>query len=167
MKKFFNDYKQFISRGNIMDLAIAVIIGQAFGKIVSSFTNDIIMPFIGKLIGNINIAMLEVAVTEDLIIKYGSFLQAITDFLIISLFIFLMLRAAKRAHTRAERVKEKLEQKLKGLGAGESEAESEAQADAGAAETAETADAEAAPGRQEQLLEEIRDLLKAQASAEK
>jgi large conductance mechanosensitive channel len=86
------DFKAFIMRGNVMDLAMAVIIGGAFGKIVSSLVSDIIMPLIGLIIGGIDFTGLAFTVGGAKV-TYGNFIQNVVDFLIIALIIFLMVRA--------------------------------------------------------------------------
>ncbi len=85
------DFKKFIMRGNVMDLAVAVIIGGAFGKIVSSLVSDIIMPLIGLVIGGIDFTGLAFIVGNAKV-TYGNFIQNIVDFLIIAIVIFLMVR---------------------------------------------------------------------------
>ena len=100
MKSFFKDFKAFISKGNIVDLAVAVIIGGAFGKIVTSLVNDLIMPLISAIVGNINFADLKWVIKPadelngitEMAFRYGNFIQTFVDFLIISFFIFLILR---------------------------------------------------------------------------
>ena len=92
MKQFINDFKAFAMRGNVIDLAFAVIIGTAFGKIVSSLVEDIIMPPIGFAIGGVNFSELVVTLTEGVTIKYGVFLQSVFDFVIIALVLFITLR---------------------------------------------------------------------------
>ncbi|HXF85092.1 MAG TPA: large conductance mechanosensitive channel protein MscL [Anaerolineales bacterium] len=89
------EFKDFAMRGNVMDLAIAVIIGGAFGKIVASLVNDVLMPLIGLLLGGINFSNLSFTV-GDAVVKYGAFLQAIVDFLIIAFVIFLLVRTVNR-----------------------------------------------------------------------
>ncbi|CAM3234949.1 large-conductance mechanosensitive channel protein MscL [Streptobacillus ratti] len=92
------EFKDFIAKGNIVDLAVGVIIGGAFGKIVASLVNDIIMPFIGLILGNINFKTLQIILkpaegeTPALSINYGMFIQNIVDFLIIALVIFIVLK---------------------------------------------------------------------------
>lgn len=86
------EFKEFVMRGNVLDLAIAVIIGGAFGKIVASLVNDIIMPFIGLFMGGVNFSELTIAE----VIKWGAFVQTIIDFLIIALVIFLIIKAANK-----------------------------------------------------------------------
>jgi len=86
-----NDFKAFIMRGNVLDLAVAVIIGGAFGKIVSSLVDDIIMPLIGLIIGGIDFTGLKFTVGSAAL-SYGTFIQNIVDFLIIAFVIFLMVR---------------------------------------------------------------------------
>ncbi len=87
------EFKAFVMRGNVLDLAVAVIIGGAFGKIIGSLVNDILMPLIGLLLGGINFSdlMLTVGAAE---VKYGVFIQAIVDFLIVAFVIFLIVKAA-------------------------------------------------------------------------
>jgi len=87
-----NDFKKFIMQGNVMDLAVAVIIGAAFGKIIASLVGDIIMPLIGLLLGGIDFSNLAITV-GNAAIGYGAFIQAIVDFLIIALVIFILVRA--------------------------------------------------------------------------
>lgn len=85
------EFKEFISRGNVMDLAVGVIIGGAFGKIVSSLVNDVIMPFIGMISGGLNFSEMSYAV-GDATIAYGSFIQSVIDFFIIAICIFLIIK---------------------------------------------------------------------------
>ncbi len=87
------EFKDFIMRGNVLDLAVAVIIGGAFGKIVASFVNDILMPLIGLLLGRVNFSDLAWTVGEASV-RYGAFIQSIVDFLIIAAAIFLIVKAA-------------------------------------------------------------------------
>ena len=85
------EFKEFISKGNVVDLAVGVIIGGAFGKIVTSLVNDIIMPLIGVIIGGINFTNLSIKIGES-VIAYGSFIQNIIDFLIIAACIFAFVK---------------------------------------------------------------------------
>jgi len=93
------DFKKFVMRGNVLDLAVAVVIGSAFGKIVTSFVNDIIMPFIGILLGRVDFTSWQWVISRtnegevELAIKYGHFIQSIFDFLIIALAIYFVIRA--------------------------------------------------------------------------
>ena len=91
IKKEADEFKKFISRGSVVDMAIGVIIGGAFGKIVSSLVNDIIMPLVGVVLGGLDFSSLSIKV-GDASIKYGSFIQSVVDFLIIALCIFTMLQ---------------------------------------------------------------------------
>jgi large conductance mechanosensitive channel len=91
MKKFFNDFMAFAMKGNVMDLAIAVIIGAAFGKIVTSLVTDIITPVIGLLIGGIDIQDWKLG-----LFSVGDFLQNVIDFIIIAFVIFLFIEGIKR-----------------------------------------------------------------------
>lgn len=105
LKKFGKDFKEFISRGNVIDLAVGVIIGGTFGKIISSLVNDIIMPVIGVLIGGIDFKGLSINV-GGANISYGMFIQNIVDFLIIALFIFIFLRLINELGRKKEEVEE-------------------------------------------------------------
>ena len=89
-------FKEFAFKGNVIDLAVGVIIGGAFGKIVSSLVSDIIMPAIGVISGGINFQGLSVTVGEA-VITYGNFIQAVIDFLIIAVSIFAMVTAIQKA----------------------------------------------------------------------
>lgn len=96
-----NEFKEFINRGNVMDLAVAVIIGGAFGAIVNSLINDIIMPLIGVILGGVDFTGLSLVV-GDATILYGNFIQAIVNFLVIAFSIFLVVRAANSAKKEEE-----------------------------------------------------------------
>jgi large conductance mechanosensitive channel len=85
------EFRDFVLRGNVIDLAVAVIIGGAFGLIITSLVNDIIMPLIGVLLGGLDFSSLSVQVGEA-VIAYGKFIQAIVNFVIIALVLFLILR---------------------------------------------------------------------------
>ncbi len=101
------DFKDFISRGSVIDLAVAVIIGAAFTAIITSFVDDIIMPLIGILLGGIDFSTLSITV-GDASILYGNFIQAIINFLIIAFVVFLMIRALESA--QASRKEEAVEE---------------------------------------------------------
>ncbi len=118
------EFKEFAIKGNVVDLAVGVIIGAAFGKIVASMVEDLIMPLVGTLLGGLNFAALTVQVGQATI-KYGKFLQTCVDFLIIAWAIFMAVKLINRLKRR------------------------------------EPAAAPPMPAREEVLLEEIRDLLKA------
>lgn len=109
MKKgenFIKEFKQFISKGNVVDLAVGVIIGGAFGKIVTSLVNDILMPLIGVLIGGIDFTNLTFKV-KDAVIYYGVFIQNIIDFLIVAFCIFLFIKIINRFNKKEEEKEEK------------------------------------------------------------
>jgi large conductance mechanosensitive channel len=89
------EFKAFAMRGNVVDLAVAVIIGGAFGKIVASLVADVVMPIVGLLLGGVDFSGLSITV-GDAVIKYGAFIQAIVDFLIIAWVIFLALKALNK-----------------------------------------------------------------------
>jgi len=91
MKKFLNEFKEFISRGNVIDMAVGVVIGSAFSKIVTSLVNDIIMPLVGIVIGGLDFTSLSIKI-KDSEILYGSFIQNIVDFLIIAACIFTVIK---------------------------------------------------------------------------
>lgn len=99
------EFKAFVSKGNVLDLAIAVVMGAAFGKIVSSLVENIITPIVGILLGGVNFSALSYPVGEASI-RYGSFIQAIIDFLIISFAIFLFMKIANSLFRKKEEVKE-------------------------------------------------------------
>lgn len=90
-KKVFDDFKKFISRGNVIDMAVGVIIGTAFGKIVTSLVNDVLMPLIGGISGGVNFSGLSAQIGNS-IIKYGAFIQNIIDFLIVAICIFVFTK---------------------------------------------------------------------------
>ena len=99
------EFKAFVSKGNVLDLAIAVVMGAAFGKIVSSLVENIITPIVGILLGGVNFSALSFPVGEA-IIQYGSFIQAVIDFLIISFAIFMFMKIANSIFRKKEEVKE-------------------------------------------------------------
>ena len=125
-----SEFKEFAMRGNVMDMAVGVVMGGAFGKIVTALVEKIMMPIVGAISGGVDFAAKSVTVGEGEMaadIQYGAFIQATIDFLIIAFCIFLMVKLVNRAQTAV-------------MGADEEEAP-------------------AAPPKQEVLLEEIRDLL--------
>jgi len=129
-----SEFKTFIMRGNVVDLAVGVVIGAAFGKIVSSFVNDLLMPPLGILTGGMDFSNLQIVLKAhtdgvtgkevvDAAIKYGQFLNVVTDFVIVAGAVFLLIKLINTLHKKQD------------------------------------AAAPAAPTRQEELLTEIRDLL--------
>ena len=115
-KKFITEFRRFIARGNVVDMAVGVIIGGAFGKIVTALVNNIIMPLVSLLTGGINVsdwkwvikeAVVEngTVVTEETALAYGLFIQAIIDFLIIALCIFVMLKIILASKDKLSRKK--------------------------------------------------------------
>lgn len=115
MKKFFEDFKAFAMRGNVIDLAVAVIIGGAFGKITSSLVDDIFMPLLGVLTGGINFsglfyaldgqhyASIDAATAAGVgTLRYGVFIQNVIDFVLVALCMFLMIRAMNAMHRKKE-----------------------------------------------------------------
>lgn len=118
MKKFVTEFKEFIARGNVVDMAVAVIIGGAFGKIVTSLVNDIIMPLVGLAVGGLNVADWKWVIKEAVVaadgtvttaenaLAYGAFIQTILDFLIIALCIFIMLKLVLGAQSKFKKAEE-------------------------------------------------------------
>ncbi len=140
MKKFWSDFKKFAFKGNVIDMAVGVIIGGAFSKIVTSLVNDILMPVLGALTGGVNFSDMKYVIGDAVqadgtpaAIAYGSFIQNIIDFLIIAVCIFVMVKVVAK-------VSEKMKKEE---------------------EAAPTPAAPKGP-TQEELLAEIRDLLKEQ-----
>ncbi len=105
LKNEANAFKDFISRGNVVDMAVGVIAGGAFGKIVTSLVNDMLMPAIGVLLGGLNFSDLSFKIS-DATIAYGNFIQSIIDFLIISFCIFIMVRLFDKLKRHQEEVVE-------------------------------------------------------------
>ena len=103
ISKGASEFKTFISRGNVVDMAVGVIIGSAFGKIVTSLVNDLLMPLIGVIIGGLDFSSLSLKV-GDASIAYGNFIQTIFDFLIISLCIFIMVKFFEKFKKEEEKV---------------------------------------------------------------
>ena len=147
MKKFFEEFKAFAMRGNVIDMAVGVVIGGAFGKITNSVVNDIIMPLISMLTGGVDFSawkwVLKEAVMEgkevidpEIAVNYGSLIAVILDFIIIAFAVFCMVKAINKMHDK--------------LSKPEPEAEPEPEEDP-------------EPTKEELLLAEIRDLLKEQS----
>ncbi len=113
---FFGEFKTFISRGSVLDLAVGVVVGSAFTAIVNSFVADIINPVIGLLTGGVDFGKLAItlrAATETkpaLTLNYGNFINAILNFIIIAFFIFLVVRTSNRMKAAAEEKKKKEEE---------------------------------------------------------
>ena len=101
MKDFIQEFKAFAMRGNVVDLAVAVIIGTAFGKIVTSLVENIVTPLIGVLLGGVNFNTLSFTLGKA-VVKYGVFIQSIFDFLVISLAIFVAIKALSRLKKKEE-----------------------------------------------------------------
>lgn len=96
------EFKKFISRGNVLDMAVGVIIGAAFGKIISSLVDDIIMPLVGLALGGVDFTGLSIKV-KDATITYGAFIQNVVDFLIIAFCIFLVVKAFNKLSKKEEK----------------------------------------------------------------
>ncbi len=146
----WKEFKKFAFKGNVVDMAVGVIIGGAFGKIVTSLVNDIIMPPIGLLIGGMNFSELKFILSEataekaEAAINYGIFIQSILDFFIIALSIFAVVRIIGKTQEKITKKEREAELKAKA----EAEAKAKAEADANKKPTA------------EELLAEIRDIIK-------
>ena len=108
-----SEFKEFAVRGNVIDLAVGVVIGGAFGKIVSSLVDDVIMPVIGKLLGGVNFSNLQVVLTPAGIgadgkeiaavaLRYGAFIQSIIDFTLVAFAVFLFVKVINRLHRKQE-----------------------------------------------------------------
>jgi len=108
-----SEFKEFAVRGNVIDLAVGVVIGGAFGKIVTSMVNDVIMPLIGKLVGGVNFAQLQVVLTPAsmgadgkeiaaVALRYGAFIQSIIDFMLVAFAVFLFVKAINKLHRKQE-----------------------------------------------------------------
>ena len=116
MKKFFEEFKSFISRGNVMDMAIGVIVGGAFGAITGSLVNDVVTPLLAALFNSPNTDALNItlrAATEEseaIVLGLGTFVGAIINFLIIALVLFSVIKAMNKAHEVAEKAKKKEEE---------------------------------------------------------
>ena len=169
MKKFFSDFKKFIAKGNILDMAVGVVIGGAFSKIVTSLVNDIIMPLISLLTGGASVVDWKWVIKEatettaETALRYGNFIQLIIDFLIVAFCIFIVLRFMMKAQNmRREWTLSKAEIKaLRKQGKSFKEIEAiddQKKADIKAAEDAKKA-AEPKPETVESLLKDIKVLL--------
>ena len=101
MKKFLDEFKQFIARGNVMDMAVGVIVGGAFSSITNSLINDIIMPLLGIFTGSISFAALSFTV-NGAEIAYGNFIQAILNFLVMAFVVFCLVKSLNRLHRKKE-----------------------------------------------------------------
>ena len=101
MKKFMEEFKQFIARGNVMDMAVGVIIGGAFSTITTSLINDVIMPLLGIFTGSISFSALALTI-NGAVIAYGNFIQAVLNFLVMAFVVFCMIKTLNRFHRKKE-----------------------------------------------------------------
>jgi large conductance mechanosensitive channel len=102
---FIQEFKEFAMRGNVMDMAVGVIIGGAFGKIVSSLVDDVLMPLVGMVTGNVDFTTLSFQIGEGegaAVLKYGNFIQNTIDFLIVAFCVFCMIKAINAATKKKE-----------------------------------------------------------------
>ena len=129
--KIAEEFKTFIARGNVLDMAVGVIMGSAFTKIVNSLVSDILTPIIGLATGKVDLSNLKIDINEQLIIPYGQFLQSIIDFLIVAAVVFFVIKGMNTLKAKLEKQKDE-----------------------------EETEEEVTPSNEELLLTEIRDLLK-------
>lgn len=101
MKKFMEEFKAFIARGNVMDLAVGVIIGGAFSAITTSLINDIIMPLLGIITSSVSFADLSVSI-GGAVVTYGNFIQAVLNFLVMAFVVFCLVKALNKLHKKKE-----------------------------------------------------------------
>ena len=146
MKKMLKEFKDFVMRGNVLDMAVGVIVAGAFGKITTSLVNDVFMPFISFLFGSRDMTALNLVVRPEIVneagevtqaaivIGFGTFIATIIDFILVALVVFLVVKAINTAKAKMEKAKEE--------------------------EVAAEPPAPPAPSKEEVLLTEIRDLLK-------
>ena len=146
MKKMLKEFKDFVMRGNVLDMAVGVIVAGAFGKITTSLVNDVFMPFISFLFGSRDMTALNLVVRPEIVneagevtqvaivIGFGTFIATIIDFILVALVVFLVVKAINAAKAKMEKAKEE--------------------------EAAAEPPAPPAPSKEEVLLTEIRDLLK-------
>ena len=99
MKEFIKEFKEFINKGNVMDMAVGVVMGTAFTAIVTSLVEDIFMPLIGIIAGGVDVSGLAVTV-DGAVLKYGVFLQNVINFILIALCVFLIIKAINKMHDR-------------------------------------------------------------------
>ena len=149
MKKLFAEFKEFIQRGNVLDMAVGVVMATAFGKITSALINNLLLPFLGWLFGSQDMGALNVTLSpavvdpvtnevtkEAVVLGFGTFVGAILDFLLIALTVFIIVKTMNKARAAAEKLAKKKE------------------------EPAPEEEKPAEPSAEEKLLTEIRDLLK-------
>ena len=108
MKSFINEFKKFAMRGNVMDKAVGIIIGAAFGKIVDSLVKDIIMPPIGLILGKVDFSNLKVMLADDVSINYGVFINNVISFIIVAFAVFILIKAVNKL--QAKMIKEEAEE---------------------------------------------------------
>ncbi len=174
MKKLYQEFKKFISRGNVIELAVGLVVGSAFTAIVNSLVNSIIMPLISLITGGTNLSSLKwvvvpevvnasgEVVTKEVAFGFGSFIQAVIDFLLIAIVVFFIIKAFNAAKdladAKAKKIRDEIEKKQNKEKKDEEEKASEGKVEE--VKVAETVDENTA------LLKEIRDLLKEQNKKE-
>lgn len=141
MKKIIKEFKEFISKGNVLDLAVGVIIGNAFSKIVTSLVNDVLMPLLGVITGGVDFSSLSIKF-KDATILYGSFIQNIIDFLLMAICVFAIVKIINGVKSNLEKLDKNKKENKEGTKEENKDKE------------------EVKKSNEEVLLEEIRDLLK-------
>lgn len=104
--KIVDEFKKFIARGNVVDMAVGIIVGTAFTKIVNSLVADIITPIISLLTGKVNLSLFQIKISDELALTYGNFIQSIIDFLIIAIVVFMMVKGINTVKERFEKKEE-------------------------------------------------------------
>ena len=110
MKKIINEFKVFIKRGNVVDLAVAVVVGAAFTAIVNSFANDLIMPLLAIVLNKVKLSDLKWHIKDEIYISYGNFLQAVINFILIAIAVFIIVKVINMARERAKKLFDGLEE---------------------------------------------------------
>src|SRR5574344_62969 len=100
IKSFLNEFKKFAMRGNVLDMAVGIIIGAAFGKIVDSMVKDIIMPPIGLLLGKVDCSDLKLVLADDVAINYGAFINNVISFIIVAFAVFVLIKTLNQLQTK-------------------------------------------------------------------
>ena len=129
--KIVDEFKTFIAKGNVIDMAVGIIVGTSFTKIVNSLVADIITPLISIISGKVNLTSLAIKINDELSLTYGNFIQSVLDFFIIAVVVFIMVKSINTLRERFEKKKEE-----------------------------EAVEEPPKPTKEEELLAEIRDLLK-------
>ena len=103
LKSFFSEFKKFAMRGNVIDMAVGIIIGGAFGTIVDSLVNDVIMPPIGLLLGSVDFSDLKIMLSDNVAIKYGAFINSLISFLIVAFAVFILIKSINKVQATLDK----------------------------------------------------------------